>query len=224
MLELSASSGQGIFGCDEADIFSSARGHIGGINLTAPLPDWNMAVPLRPGTTWRMNTPILRQVWDAVYKGGKWKRHDWTIKLDPDTVFIPDKFRPTLASHQYQPPCQDGRGCFVMNCAYNHLYGAAEVLSSRAMALFGSQVWSCGYLDLEDQWLNACMYQYGIQQSDEFDAICMRGCDAQVAKESWSPGLCKQHYWSCDGPAAIWHAFEDAGSMKGCMMKQGVVF
>jgi hypothetical protein len=224
MLELSAVARQGIFGCDEADIFSSETGNVGGIDITVPVPNWNMVVPLLPGTTWRKNTPIFQQVWASVYNGGKWRRHDWTIKLDADTVFMADRFRGTVSWHRDQPVCQDEKGCWLENCGYHHLYGAAEVLSNRAMESFGSQVWSCGWRDLEDQWLLGCMYQLGIKKSEEWNSFCMRGCDAQTAAKDWNPNLCKQNYWTCDGSHAVWHAFENAGSMKACMMQQGVEF
>jgi len=61
----------GIFGCDGYGVFKT---HM-----------------------WKIDVRSFTHMWDDVNKNGEWKKHDWTIKVDPDTVFLPDRLRTHLA-------------------------------------------------------------------------------------------------------------------------------
>jgi hypothetical protein len=227
LLEVAASVNQGVFGCDEADVFSSKHGTVGGINITVPVVNFSMTAPFVPGAPYRANTEVFRVIWHAVYKADKWRKYNWTLKLDPDTVFIPDAFRFSLAWHGEQAACKDQKGCWILNCGYGAIFGAAEVLSSKAMAVFGANLWSstCGYRGAEDQWINNCVHQLGIGKSQDIESFCMRGCDVQTQttrflRAQWH--VCKHNFTSCEGPQSVWHPAANATLMKSCYRKQGV--
>lgn len=59
----------------------------------------SMEVPLDPQYHSALNAPVFHQVWQQVFKEGTYRRHDWTVKLDPDTVFLPDRLRWVLRQH-----------------------------------------------------------------------------------------------------------------------------
>jgi len=45
----------------------------------------------------RTNVTSFTHMWDDVNKTGEWKKHDWTVKVEPHTVFLPDRLRVHLA-------------------------------------------------------------------------------------------------------------------------------
>merc|ERR1739836_331063 len=73
------------------------------------------------------NTPIFIAVWAAVVQEGRFDFHDWTVKVDPDTVFFPDRLRSILQTHP--------TAGFVANCKYG-LHGPMEVFAKSAMEIF----------------------------------------------------------------------------------------
>mmetsp|Transcript_166164 Transcript_166164/g.403734 ORF Transcript_166164/g.403734 Transcript_166164/m.403734 type:complete len:225 (+) Transcript_166164:2-676(+) len=95
------------------------------------------------------NAPVFHQVWQQVFKEATYRRYDWTIKLDPDTVFLPDRLRGVLLTHQvgrFRELGQDhhispfaaalgngGRDC-------SDMLGAIMVINREAMAMM-QELW-----------------------------------------------------------------------------------
>merc|ERR1712050_792410 len=63
--------------------------------LTLPIPG-NLSV--KYGGKWNtaLNTDIFIGVWNAVSLLGRYQYHDWTVKVDPDAVFFPERLRELL--------------------------------------------------------------------------------------------------------------------------------
>merc|ERR1740121_710691 len=40
------------------------------------------------------------RVWQQVFEDGKYKSYDWTVKVDPDTVWLPDRLRSRLEAFE----------------------------------------------------------------------------------------------------------------------------
>jgi len=91
--------GVGIFACDETAVFS---------NSTVLLPKKTpspVKITLMPGSLavtyggrWgtAMNTGVFNRLWTRVVEIGDYRQHDWTVKVDPDAVFFPDRLRNIL--------------------------------------------------------------------------------------------------------------------------------
>merc|ERR1719183_927820 len=90
----------GIFACDEYTILSN-RALGSGLNASMVQSDLKCEM----GGEWHtaMNTEIFMAVWTAVIMLGRFQDHDWTIKADPDTVFLPARLRLAVAFHKVPP-------------------------------------------------------------------------------------------------------------------------
>jgi len=128
----------GIFGCNAYDVFSS-----GDIELS-PGP------PLRIGTTdigsvkcnyggkWHLalNSPVFIKVWKKVFEMRTYLQADWTVKVDPDAVFIPERLREQML---YSDP----DACVYFNNCDQGLHGPIEVLARGGMRKFGAGIRKC---------------------------------------------------------------------------------
>jgi len=99
-----------IFRCDGHDIFqtSSVKFVHGG--------SWNSFV----------NTDVFVTMWKQVRDNGNYRHYDWTVKVDPDTVFMPDRLRWHLA--QQRVPAD--MPVYIKNAhGVEEFLGAIEVVS-----------------------------------------------------------------------------------------------
>merc|ERR1719433_2479486 len=67
--------------------------------------------------TW-VNWGLFYQVWKAVRQSGKWETTDYTVKVDADAVFVPQRLRDYLA----KSPGDSPHGLYYENCK-NVQYG-----------------------------------------------------------------------------------------------------
>jgi len=75
------------------------------------------------------NALLFMHLWDAVNAAGTYKLLDWTVKVDPDAVLLPDRLR-------YHLKPRTGQKVFVRNCNafpasgdFPMMYGSLEVIS-----------------------------------------------------------------------------------------------
>merc|ERR1719210_1416357 len=80
--------GRGIFACDEWAVFSDCALELcGGLrgtdigDLRSPVASWGSYA----------NTAVFFKAYHSLHQSGKWRGHDWIVKVDPDTVFIPER-------------------------------------------------------------------------------------------------------------------------------------
>lgn len=112
----------GIFICDDFTVFSNETMHIGHWNQTGPIVatsvvKGSLQCPL--GGKWHtaLNTEIFLRIWAAVVALGAFRRHDWTVKADPDSVFFPERLRSLLSRAPMaevpllQKPSSASEGC-----------------------------------------------------------------------------------------------------------------
>merc|ERR1711972_495569 len=88
--------------------------------VVIPTPQVGMGNLNAPGQTtnsW-LNTEIFLQAWQFVFYDGRFKKHDWIIKVDPDAVFFPERLRNNVRQHT----SPGGASLFYMNCdLYNQM-------------------------------------------------------------------------------------------------------
>lgn len=99
LLRAQLEKGVGIFDCDEFVVFSNVTSVLShrGVKkvLTMPIPgDLSVVYGGKWGTA--LNTGIFIRVWNAVSLLGRYQFHDWTVKVDPDAVFFPNRLRELL--------------------------------------------------------------------------------------------------------------------------------
>jgi len=157
-----------------------------------------------------LNVELFQICWDAVIESNKVWENDFTVKLDPDTVFFPGRLAYHLKEHV-------GKPIYTTDCRFSggdpvgQLFGSIEVLSQQAVGTYKGAKQTC--VDLpwqgwgEDYWLQHCM-----------DAISVDG----VLLADWvTDGTCPEGgYADCsDSNLIAMHPFKDAGAWWECWKK-----
>mmetsp|Transcript_108818 Transcript_108818/g.302519 ORF Transcript_108818/g.302519 Transcript_108818/m.302519 type:complete len:229 (+) Transcript_108818:298-984(+) len=195
-------TGAGIFACDEYSIFSTERFTIGAVETITFIP---APVVMSKDNT-AGNTELFMHVWDSVKQAGLWQATDWTIKVDPDAVLLPQRLRRHLEPHT-------GQKVYMVNCAKPYMpegpmmFGAMEAISSAAIAEYFAKVGDCaGGLPWkawgEDLFMGKCLEKIGVQRANDFHI--------------YSDGVCTGV--DCTDPdAAAFHPKKDVASWLACL-------
>merc|ERR1711990_853207 len=84
-----------------------------------------------------LNTDVFLNVWKRLISDGNFKRHDWSVKVDADSVFFPARLRALVAGFTETP-----NGVYLNNCKFG-LHGPVEVLSKNAVQSWGNGMETC---------------------------------------------------------------------------------
>ncbi|CAK0792423.1 unnamed protein product [Prorocentrum cordatum] len=112
----------------------------------------------------------------------------WTVKVDPDAVFFPDRLRTVLA-HYVEPP--NGGRAALNNCKFG-MHGPIEVFSRNAIGAFQAARDQCtAHFEQmcqgdckwgeDDIWVDQCLKYLNVQREDEWqllveETIAMHRC------------------------------------------------
>lgn len=194
------STKQGIFACDESDVL------------------WANVVNEGP---WRSfaNTDIFLAIWDEVFKKGTYARHDWTVKLDPDAVFLPDR----LKIHLKSLGAPKDTALFLKNINFKFGFmGALEILSTKAMDKYHEGKEQCakflGHEGGEDFYMMSCLTALGVSHmrddsllNDKYalgDAACRAAGTCTYDVRDTSP---------CNNQASVaFHPYKDVSVWNEC--------
>lgn len=160
--------------------------------------------------SWK-NANTFRAAWGSLIdSGGMWK-HDWIVKIDPDTVFFPDRLRRHIMN-KTRPP--EGPGEFyLLNCFFGEgrIYGSIEVYSVRAVLGFKANGSKCDSLDAstmgEDLFMEQCMrILYGSKNAvKDFKLVGDDHCTKAGCEDKWRVGFHPfpkvVDYWNCANTA-----------------------
>jgi len=198
----------GIFACEEFTAFS----HGGSMKLGM---DWNLGrIQAEPATRsqtgqW-LNIAVFLEAWTMVVGDVRYRKHDWVVKADPDTVFFPDRLREHVRAHT----TREGSNVFYLNCnsgSQARMLGSLEVFSSTAIDVFKEEGWKCKDMAwkstfTEDTYMEKCMKNLGSYPALDFD---------MVADERCQPASCLN-----PGKAAF-HPYPSIQSWMECMHQSG---
>jgi len=163
----------GIFNCEFQQVFSTVEVGIPGFP-TVILPTVTPVGKSIDDTS--ANSNIFLNVWNKIQEKGWHLEADWTVKADPDAVFVPQRLKALLAQPpanpyppQYAvcPTC----GTWVPNCdkypgwhdnLWPMMWGALEILSRDAMTTYFTNMGLCqaqiDWMTLgEDTFMGKCM-------------------------------------------------------------------
>jgi len=199
--------GVGIFTCDEYAVFSQDA------PFSLGFPPYGLevkAIWFKKAPVWKSedntaaNALLFMNVFKAIKKDGRWMKHHWTIKADPDAVVLPwrirDHLKPATNQNNYlvncnkmnwKPPFPMIFGAFeaYSNQSLTHLFsgGAERCASSLPWKAWG-----------EDKYMGNCMKFLGVQPLNDFTILADNRClgadcnNAQAAvyhdfktQESW---------------------------------------
>jgi len=159
----------GIFACNDFMVIAKEEETIGtddcGVErktVKRDLPDVKKGMYGVDGSmtsSW-LNVPIFLTCWDAVIESNKVWENDFTVKVDPDTVFFPGRLGYHLKEHK-------DKAIYTTDCRYwggdqaGKVFGSLEVLSKGAVGAYKNKKQECHDLPWqgwgEDYWLQHCL-------------------------------------------------------------------
>jgi len=199
-----------IFCCDEYATYSNTSLEVAPAVVTgAILSDLLVQRGGEFGTV--LNTDVFLAVWAKVVQNGRFLFHDWTVKADPDAVFIPSRLRALLEAHH-----ESHRGTYLNNCKFG-MHGPVEVFSRNAVKALGGGADHC-----MQHFIKLCSgkCQWG---EDMFIDLCLKGV-LLAHRENEYRLLLEDHcdppagWYSCqDTRAAAYHPFKTEEGYRRCL-------
>lgn len=197
--------GKGIFSCEEYATFSSGEtkwilgeGPRGIVEVTP----FKMAEvgKSRDGTAG--NAELFMHVWSSVKEQGSWYKHDWTIKVDPDAVIVPERLRLHLKKHT-------GDNVYLKNCDKKNgmkpmMFGSLEALSRQAIMTYFWGEARCKELEWEtwgeDLFMGKCLDMLGVTGKEDLtivsDGVCL-GVDCSSGAAAFHPKKSVEAWMAC---------------------------
>jgi hypothetical protein len=196
----------GIFTCDEFavitdDQLSRGEGPQGPVDaLVIP----STAVGVSKDHT-AANVQVFIHAWEQIRQDFRYRFHDWTLKVDPDAVILPDRLRQHLS--KFTRP-----STFLKNCNRFHgpgwpaMYGALEAFSRQAIMTYFDGAKKCkDELQWqkwgEDIYMTACMGHLGVESDTDLnlvgDGVCMGADCGDSSKAVFHPFKSPEKYMEC---------------------------
>jgi len=193
------SNGGSIFGCNASSVYRAWQ---------TSSASWDTA------ETTVINTAVFLHVMDQVKEDGLYLNYDWTIKVDADCVFLPDRLR----SHMWglRPP--PNQAIYMKNNNLEGLgnqgfLGAIEVFSKNAMDVFMDNSKGCaqflGTNSGEDGFFKGCMDALGVGFV----------WDQTMFKPNFDPAICTNGMYAAYHPIKYpmhWQRCWDIATQKMC--------
>jgi len=115
-------------------------------------------------------------VWRNVRDDGRWRNHDWTVKVDADAVFFPHR----LKDHLFKLRTPQGSRVYLKNINYRFQFmGALEVLTREALEIYfkdGDQCIRGKHDGGEDFFMKGCLDGIGVDHQTDFELLRDRYC------------------------------------------------
>jgi len=202
----------GIFACDEPGVYSNQVIHVGpGVDSNVVASDLKCNVGGEFKTA--LNTDIFIAVWKRVVVDGRFTQHDWTVKVDPDTVFFASRLKSHLSS---QKPGDPPGGAYINNCKFG-MHGPLEVFTKNAVHNWIMGISHCvahftrlcsgPCLWGEDMFMDQCFQRVlGVQRENDYAMLNEAACDP---KPGWD---------SCNDVSYVaYHPFKTLEGWQACL-------
>jgi len=182
MLRMQEERNLSIFACEEPAVLSNVSMEVTPkLNTTVVDSDLHCEMGGEFGTA--LNSWIFIAVWNKVIEVGRFRHHDWTVKVDPDAVWFPGKLRSHLQDHE-----ETVNGVYINNCKYG-MHGPIEVFSRNAIEAYARDAkdgpdhahcvkdqnfggWG------EDMFMDQCLLKVlKVERDNDFFLMCEDHCD-----------------------------------------------
>mmetsp|Transcript_1631 Transcript_1631/g.3978 ORF Transcript_1631/g.3978 Transcript_1631/m.3978 type:complete len:268 (-) Transcript_1631:126-929(-) len=171
--EMAKKNHASIYACDDHDVYMS---------------EYTQKAAWDTKASTLVNTGVFIKIWRQVHSNGKYLKYDWTVKVDADCVFVPQRMKDHIWS--IKPPANTA--IYLKNnfedpatSNYNFL-GAVEVFSKRAMSVYFDNQEGCiksfAGPSGEDGYLKNCMDALG---------VCFM-LDGNIFHPESNPATCKE--------------------------------
>jgi len=226
LLQKQAQAGASIFACSGWKVYGDTAATIGGspVTVVSNPGDWHKFTRKDKPGLWA-NAMMYYSVWQAMAADKMWSDHAWTVKVDPWSVFIPQRLINFLST---QDVTQTGVYYDTCKGVLEGYFGNLEVSSRQAMTAFLEQLGSCkaklGY-DGRLPW------KYGPWGEDLFQQRCfdMAGVNKLAGYGLSNTGTCinnrpeaekknADYIPACAGaPQAVLHPFKTVPAYFKCL-------
>eukprot|EP00930_Biecheleria_cincta_P077031 TRINITY_DN64263_c0_g1_i1.p1 TRINITY_DN64263_c0_g1~~TRINITY_DN64263_c0_g1_i1.p1 ORF type:complete len:579 (+),score=98.80 TRINITY_DN64263_c0_g1_i1:43-1779(+) len=222
-----------LFQCDHHAVYSSQV-----LELTPGLVSRRISSSMKAEVGGQWVTVLNLGIFLALYRqliiDGDYLNFDWTVKVDPDTVWFPQRLRSSLVKYSWGV---GGDGIYLNNCP-DGLHGPIEVFSKAAFRALGLKTSTCNaklngprciehcegvwnQLEIcngdcidwwgEDLWVDQCLMRF----SDARRALAK---DLLQEAHCHPPGWMKTDWESCKYKEIVaFHPFKDVGGFNKCL-------
>jgi len=201
LLRMQIAERRSIFACEDFVVYSSVALDLGSGYVTERV-DTDLHCPLGGPFHTALNTPIFQEIWGYLIRDGRYLLHEWTVKADPDAVFLPERLRDIVRTPEIAYAAVGETGVFLNNCKYG-LHGPIEVVSKRALHLFSMERKRCDNPPQEDVYLRSCMLTVGVLELNQWNVLAEAACESP----DWQ---------SCHSAAASFHPFKTLSAYRRC--------
>lgn len=215
LLTWQRSANTSIFGCDEHAVYSNRSFLVAPGVMTNGI---NSSLECKVGGEWgtALNLDIFMAVWRHVIFDGRFQHYDWTVKVDPDAVFLPERLRRMLPHHIEVP-----EGVYLNNCKFG-MHGPIEVFSRNAVNSWaaGSDKCvrhfsklckgTCGWG--EDMFIDQCLMRVlNVRRDNEWALLLEDHCAPDPKHPMpWGTSVCRDTH-------AAFHPFKNQSAYAGCL-------
>jgi hypothetical protein len=200
-----------IFACDQYAVYSNRSFDIHS-RVRTSLVNTSLTCEKGGDSFTALNSWIFIEVWRQVISDGFFKHHKWTVKVDADAVFFPDRLRSVLADYP--------NAGYISNCRYG-MHGPLEVISQAALLTL-SEDYSASEdkrtpkrcvaelefgLWGEDMFLDKCLSQvHNVSRVEDSRLLCEGACD------------CPNWFWCNSGVDRVsYHPFKREDMYRQCI-------
>jgi len=213
LLKLQKKHDVSIFACDAWDVFSDVNVPIGDyitVKVTDEFGEFHVLKRKESGA-W-VNWGMFYQIWVKVREVGKWEQKDYTVKVDPDAVFVPTRLQQWLSTKKGDSP----HGIYYENCkgVQYGMFGNLEVISNTAASVLTKYLENC-HAEFAPCANDGCDWEYGPWGEDVFAQRCMdhHYVDKVEAFDLTTDGACKADRPKGEKTNKKWHA-EDCSKVE----------
>lgn len=198
--------GASLFGCEAWDVFSDVTVPVGSDYSTKKVIDIQNEfhqVKRKQAGTW-VNWALFFQVWLKVKEMQRWQSAGWTVKVDADAVFIPQRLRDFLSTKG-----DTVHGVYFENCkdVQYGFFGNLEVLSQNATKILTERLEEC-HAVFAPCANEGCDWEWGPWGEDVFVQRCMdhHYVDKVEGFELTKDGMCEADRPASQRKNKKWHA------------------
>lgn len=218
--------GTGIFGCHKYELLSD-----GNLTLTswtqAPLnaialpgdKAWFAPVRNTPQGVWH-NTNVFARAWRWIAQQKEYLNYDWTVKVDPDCVFMPGKLQSILQTRSFDV----NSPLYLLNCEqWYAIQGPLEIFSKAGAQHFFDGLSNCqDWIDWEkwgeDWFVGKCMEIVGVRHEEGFETLNDMWCKTNWAGTGHSyEDEVKANGPTCNDGKAAFHPYKTTKEMRQCV-------
>eukprot|EP00418_Pyrodinium_bahamense_P076278 CAMPEP_0179068316 /NCGR_PEP_ID=MMETSP0796-20121207/29940_1 /TAXON_ID=73915 /ORGANISM="Pyrodinium bahamense, Strain pbaha01" /LENGTH=700 /DNA_ID=CAMNT_0020765369 /DNA_START=27 /DNA_END=2130 /DNA_ORIENTATION=+ len=192
-----------LFSCDEWAVYSDMAFDLGGGALATVIGD--LTAKKGKWGSW-LNTKVFVKAWHAIFWTGQFRDHDWTVKIDPDATFFPDR----LKQHVAGIPTTEA-WCVHNSLTSTPILGPLEALNRAAMFVY----YANNHPDVSGTDKAVCENPYmGASGEDGFVSGCLQRLGV---KGKYDHFILKNDGKACnDGTYAAYHPLKTVPQYKVC--------